>query len=478
MLKVLICSYQDADTIQKTLESVRQYQVHLFDGRFNDFPGESWSSTDGTLEIAAKFPNVKIHQAVPNETQCEKRTRMFSVIKDGEYGLKLDGDERLLNPISEKLKADVIWAWTISPLYDYPYVTARIFKKHDGMHYAGKHHYLFDRKHKLIASDQNMGLYYTHDTLSFRVFNARGRRNSAREVAKTRFLQQRSERKVKTEHDPYGVQRMKKHPDRAQITRKSMDVLQVPDKPQFTYSLIFSRPWAIDRYFDNLSRLQLPDNTEVICVVDTDDKKFYAQVQKRLVERQWNGVLTYMTGDPAPQEKRYVNQRRLRIARNLHIVLTEARGEILLGSEDDSLPQADAYLKLIRHLDQSDFAQATIVGRWEPTIPAWHTQELKGQLYKIWTGEKREGVEAVQGMGWYCFAAKMDVMRSVKIHWDTCQHIGPDFHMGYDLHKAGYKLLHDHDIQCVHFGQDWERTLEHQTVTKHWIKQGKVWSAY
>ncbi len=477
-MKVLITSYNDADTIGRTLESVKHLDVHLFDGKFVDFPGDSLASTDGTLEIAKGFSNVTVYDAVPNETQCEKRTRMFSVLTPGEYGLKLDGDEILLGEINGIQSHDVYWGWTISPLYDYPYCTARIFRMQEGMHYAGRHHFLFDKKKKLIASDQNMGLNYQHATLDFRIFNIR-HRNKKRDQDKMKFLLSRGEQTVRSEHQVYGRQQIKSHPDRAQAVRAPMDELTFIKPTKITFGLTFSRPWAVQRYFYNFDQLLLPE-CEMVCVVDTNDKKFYKQVQAELQQRKdrFTGIKTFMTGNPPPLEKKRVHERRLRIAKSLHIILTEAQGDILLGGEDDSLPQPDAYLRLIAHLDKADFAQATIVGRWEPTIPAWHVQELNGTLFKIWTGEKKNGTEEIQGMGWYCFAAKTNLLRQQKIHWDYCKHIGPDWHMGYDLFRTGHKLLHDHDVHVTHFGENFELTLNAPTIVKRWIKQGNLWRAY
>lgn len=475
-MKILINSYNDADTIERTLVSVRGYEVHVFDGRYNDFPMAGLDSTDGTQEIVKRFPNAQFHDAVANESQCEKRTRMFSVVSEGEYCMKLDADEVLLSPIPELGTKDVYWGWTISNAYDYPYCKPYIFKKYDGMHYAGKHHYLFDKNKKLITSDQHTGHGYSFENLNFRVFNIRDR-NLERDKQKLRFLNTREERNIQGESYVYGHQIMRLHEHRAEHPRKAIDVLKPIDSPvKYTFGLTFSRPWAIGRYFDAFDKLDLPP-MEIVCIVDTNDRHFYKEIQKMLMIRQQRflGIKTFMTGNPPPHERRMINSRRLRTVRALHIILTEAKGRILLGGEDDSLPEPQAYRTLIQNLEHCDFAQGTIVGRWQPIIPAWHVKEENGNVVSISTGEKLTGIEEIQGMGWYCFAGYIDAMRSIKMGWDLCRHIGADFHMGYDMWKAGYKLLHNHDVHVTHFGQDFELTLENDILKIIWEREGDKW---
>lgn len=479
-MKILICSWNDADTIRRTLDSVKNHEVHLFDGRFNDFPGEGWESMDGTLEIAAEHLNVTIHAAVPDETQCQKRTRMFSVLAPGEYGMKLDGDEILLSKLPELTDAkDVYWAWAISNAYDYPYMKPIIFKQQPGMHYAGKHHYLFDGNRKLISSDQHMGSRYEHSNLDVRVFNIRDR-NPQRDRNKLRFISHRAELRVADEHSVYGEQEMRLQEHRALRPRRSVDIVMTPKPTQITLGATFSRPWAFKRFVLNLDNVLLPVPCEIVAVVDHSSRRFYREVQRALeqrAERFPSGIRTYFTGNPPPHEKKRVHERRLRISKALHVILTEAHGEILLGAEDDSLPQADAYMRLLEHLKRADFAQGTIVGRWEPIIPAWQVTERNGIVEQVRTGEKTTGVEEIQGVGWYCFAAKTDAMRAVPINWDVCKHLGPDFHMGYYMWKAGYRLVHDHDVHVTHFGEDFELNLNASTIVRRWDKVGKLWQA-
>lgn len=481
-MKALINSFNDVETIERCIKSLKGFEVHVFDGKYKDFPGTNIHSSDGTRKIA-KDLGATVHAAQPNETQCEKRTRMLSVVADGEYFLKIDADEVLLNPetLPKEFTKDVYWAWEISTLYSEPFTKPRIFKKVPGMHIAGKHHYVFDGKNNLITSDQNMGKGYSHEVIETRIYNMRHLRGDQRDREKTRYYAVRDETHYSSEHTVY-----KKHQEMmpapfAAPKNRTQTTVRKRGPADYTLSLLFTRPWAVDRYFKALDKTWLPDKTEVVLIADTDDYRLYHRLYSHLMKRKnrFSQIKTYMTKD-AKAPERSASERRRRIARNMNIMLTEATGSIILGSEDDSLPERpETYKVLIDDLkrENADFVQGTIVGRWEPIIPAWHVQEKNGKLVRIETGEKKTGLEEIQGCGWYGYAAKADVMRKYQMHIDYCHYVGPDFHFGYDMWRDGKKVLHNHDVPFTHFGEDFELHITDPTHVRGWEKVGERWRA-
>lgn len=479
-MKALINSWNDADTIKQCIESLKGFEVHVFDGKYKDFPAESLHSTDGTKELAKSLGAI-VHDAVPDETQCQKRTRMMTVVPDGEYFLRIDADEILLNPevIPRVLKRDVYWAWEISNIYPDPFAKPRIYKKLHGMHISGRHHYFFDRNNDLIASDQYMGKKFTHQTIGLRIFNMRHLRSSDRDFQKNRYRWRRDENLYNEHSAEKKRQDMIAHPNRAPRPRMPMEIRK-KGQVNYTMSLLFTRDWAVDRYFDNLDRLWIPDKTEIICIVDSDDRVLYHKICRRLLKSRgkFSQIKTYLTKN-AKAAERSVTERRRRISRNMNIMLTEARGSIILGSEDDSLAEnVDTYKILLKNLEQenADFVQGTIVGRWEPIIPAWHVElNDNGDLIRVSTGEKKTGLEEIQGCGWYGYAAKADVMRKYAFHTNYCSYIGPDFHHGFDMWKGGAKLLHNHDLPFIHFGQNFNlKVSEVDSTVRHWKKTAEL----
>ena len=161
-LIVVINAFNEAKLIKKCIDSVIDVadEVRVYDGAYADYPHEKPYSTDGMLQIISEYPQSKVKLIVPKEawkSQIDKRTAMFAGGKEGDYFLRLDGDEYILNPevIREHMNADVGWVWTISNLYDKPYKTARLIKWREGLHFGGRHHWIYVDK-EFITSDQHM----------------------------------------------------------------------------------------------------------------------------------------------------------------------------------------------------------------------------------------------------------------------------------------------------------------------------------
>jgi hypothetical protein len=161
----------------------------------------------------------------------------------------------------------------------------------------------------------------------------------------------------------------------------------------------------------------IPEHTEVVCVVDTLDINTRQKVVDKLSQSEkFEGVKIIFTGKEKIAEFQNVSLRRQRIVDNWNMILAEARGKIMLGSEDDSLPQYDAYTKLLETMkkEKADFVQGNIIGRWYCKMcPAWKVLEKKGEPALVYNAaEKKEGVEEIQGVGWYCFVTPVDLIWS------------------------------------------------------------------
>jgi glycosyltransferase involved in cell wall biosynthesis len=488
-LIVVINAFNEARNIAKCIGSVHEYvdEIWLFDGAYVEYPHESPVSTDGMLEIASQFPKVKIfdNNGKPWANQLEKRTAMFQRGKPGDVFFKLDGDEYVTNGelLRQYTGCDVGWAWTLSNLYRQPVMVTRFFKYRPGMHYAGRHHWLFDGNNTFITSDQHMNLRYKHIDTPIRVFNFRDSSRPERLGDKKAFLKNRSvyECQYQSELEVYDkpVERFVSHPNRAGKPSPAMTCLRYSPDVDYTLTLMFSRPWAISSYFNAIKKLAVPANTEMIVVIDTDLPDFVSQVVNRLSDlKQFTTIKYYVTGNPKLPEFKQVAFRRQRIIDNWHVLLTEARGKIILGSEDDSLPANDAYLKLLKDMETHgvDFVQGNIVGRWAANmIPAWHVYEKDGQPYKVESGSGK-GVEEINGMGWYCFVATADAMRKLPMRTDDLLPLGPDVRFGYDLSKNGFKLFHDYDVDVIHFGETFTLDPKTERTKKFtWQKCGGKW---
>ena len=490
-LIVLMNVFNEARYIAKAIESVHDFvdEIWLFDGAYKEYPHNSVSSTDGTLKIASQYPKVKIYKNDEAwENQLVKRSAMFKDGKPGDYFIKLDGDEYIANPelIRESIKEeiDVGWCWVLCNLYVQPMMTARIFKYQEGLHYAGRHHWVYNGRNVFVTSDQNMNPRFRHRDTPIRIFNFRDSSNPQRRDQKMLFLKNRWEYEglYKREDKVYSkFCRLIPHPTRAGRMKRTT-ILKYCSNPDYTFSLMISRNWAVNRYFNNLSRIKIPKNTEIIIVIDSNLSRIKRKVIKYFEkDNRFCGVKLWVTGNKRPQEFGDVNFRRHRIIANWHIILTEARGKILLGGEDDSLPQPDAYIKLLETLKKhkADYVQGNIIGRWNARIcPAWKIREKNNEAIAVWNAkEKSSGLELIQGVGWYCFVTYTDLMRKYPMQVDEKMPLGPDLRFGYILAKNGYKILHRWDVLVEHFGRHISLIPGvNMTEQKMWIRGKRRWS--
>ena len=482
----LINVFNEADHIAKAIESVYDVadEIWVFDGAYKNYPHTKPYSTDGTLDIVKKYPKVKLYTNNNKawESQIEKRSAMFKDGKPGDYFFKLDGDEYITNPevIRENLDCDVGWVWTLSNLYPKPIKTARIFKYQEGLHYAGRHHWLYNGKNIFVTSDQRMNFRFKHRDTPIRLFNFRDSSTVKRITDKKMFLINRTpaeysyEREDKVYDTP--CERLELHPDRAGDPKRTTSILREVSKPDYSFTLMVSRGWALEKYFQCLEKLKLPNNIEAVVVVDSP----YSLVKKAVYryfeqDSRFSGVKIIYTNNPRLPENSQVSLRRQRIIDNWHLILTEVRGEIILASEDDSLPEPNAYMRLLDTMkkEKADFVQGNIIGRWGARIcPAWRVGEKDGRPVVVWNEEeKKSGLSNIQGVGWYCFVAPADIVRKYAMVVDDKLPLGPDVRFGYQLYKNGFKILHRWDVKVEHFGQDFSYYPgEVKTEQRMWYK--------
>ena len=488
---VLMNVFNEAKYIAKAIESVHDFvdEIWLFDGAYKEYPHKSINSTDGTLEIASKYPKVKIYKNDKVwENQLVKRSAMFKDGKEGDYFIKLDGDEFIANPelIKESIEngMDIGWCWVLSNLYPEPIMTARIFKYQEGLHYAGRHHWLYNGNNVFITSDQNMSPRFKHRDTPIRIFNFRDSSSPKRRHQKREFLAERwkYEGIYNREDKVYNrFCRLIPHPHKAGKTKETTFTMKYCENPDYTMSLMISRNWAVNKFFNNLLRVRIPKNTEIIIVIDSNSSRIKRKVVKYFEkDNRFCGIKIYVTGNRNLPEFGVVNFRRHRIISNWHIVLTEAKGKILLGAEDDSLPEPNAYIKLLDTLKKQNvhYVQGNIIGRWNAKIcPAWRIREKNGQAIAVWSSkEKSSGLEPIQGVGWYCFATYTDLMRKFPMQVDEKMPLGPDLRFGYVLSKAGYKILHQWDVKVEHFGRHFSLIPgKDRTEQKMWVRDKKYW---
>ena len=507
-LIALYCVYNEAKNIEKSIRSVISVvdEVRVYDGAFSKYPHTQPWSTDATKDIVnrlhSEFGKVYwIGTETTYPTQIAKRTRMLQELPRDSVGFIIDGDEILVNPqdfSKEELDGmDVGWLDVHSNLYKAPYLTPRFFRSSiPGIHYAGKHHWIYDGEGYLVTSHRNYTHRYAHGNVQARLFNLRC---DVRENDKKKFRNARNplESAHSNELQVYGMdtpESLKLCQEACAEFKFAMHVLKKPIRPKYTLMVLFSRSWAIERWMRHFKKVEMDwPNTEIVAVVDHQDPDVFKLVTKSFnaLYSNANGIRVYHTKKPPLPELMNVSNRRDRIVENWNIILSEFKGSILLGAEDDTLPDVDAYTKMLRTMEEKEaaFVQATILGRWSlPVIPHWQIEytETNKSPYSISSAaEGSEDIIPIQGGGWYCFVTTVAAARRFKLKWTAPGKesdgppMGPDLWFVFNLASHGEKCYGDWTINCLHFLKNRDLHpyyINNAAMMKNTLQKNGTWS--
>lgn len=192
------------------------------------------------------------------------------------------------------------------------------------------------------------------------------------------------------------------------------------------------------------------ESVQVLAWIDHNNPGFGREVLGRLslVELRGATVSHYFTGEPpAPEQDR--RARRNRITDAWRWFLDQATAPVTLAAEDDTLPDADAYPRLLRHLEAGAVgAQGTEVARQYPYVPHW-TVDADSIESGSYDGRP---VVPIQGGGWYCSAMVTEAARGCLVAGEDLP-LGPDVAFWRELARRG-PCVGDWSIECAHFGPD------------------------
>lgn len=165
--------WNDLPALRRTIDSWRPFVDHMIavDGAYDT--SDHGLSTDGTREFLAGFPNVTLLDA-PGVNQCEKRTRYLEAGQSGDYLVIIDADEALTDArtLRNLPVCDVGWVRVRSTLYQREYGQPRILRWRAGLHYWGRHHWIYERD-QLFCTHQYGGTGYSHRPIDVTFHNQR-----------------------------------------------------------------------------------------------------------------------------------------------------------------------------------------------------------------------------------------------------------------------------------------------------------------
>lgn len=204
--------------------------------------------------------------------------------------------------------------------------------------------------------------------------------------------------------------------------------------------------------------------------IDSSDPGFGREVLGRLSAVELRGATVehyYTSQEPAGESDRRL--RRVRIMDAWRWFLDTAQAPILLAAEDDTLPDTDAYQRLLQHLEAGAVAaQGTEVARQLPYVPHWKV----GRDEVVSASYEGQTVVPIQGGGWYCAAMVTEAARGCLLPADDLP-LGPDVGFWRELAKRG-PCVGDWSIECLHFGQDFafHPALSDLVQVRYWREHG------
>jgi len=161
MLYGVLITYDDMPLIERAVESIYDHvdQIIAVDGRFNDFPGDSDVSTDGTIEYLRSLDKVTLIVATGMD-EIEKRN-LYLIGDRNDWYLHLDADEEWTgDPPHPPADADACIVPLTRGRPEHYMERVRLFRHVPGLHYADKHYILKDGQGRTFALLDKVGNAY------------------------------------------------------------------------------------------------------------------------------------------------------------------------------------------------------------------------------------------------------------------------------------------------------------------------------
>ena len=140
-------TYNDMPVLRESIGSIYNQVDHIIavDGKYSDFPGDDWLSTDGTFEYLNGLDKVTLI-AGGGYLEHEKRNLYLSHVNNGETILVLDADEVVVGTLCEP-KADIGLVKFKDGTFT-KHLATRLFRYRENFLYRGVHYVLQDADDK------------------------------------------------------------------------------------------------------------------------------------------------------------------------------------------------------------------------------------------------------------------------------------------------------------------------------------------
>ena len=191
--------------LKQCIESVYNQvdRIIAVDGRYKDFPGRGWYSTDGTIEYLLSLDKVELIFAA-DMYEADKRNIYMELLKDGDTVLILDGDEYIKGKIKKLDRTiDIGLVKLGEPGTHYKRLATRFFKYKKGLAYNGIHFILeiggrwFNNRVHAINGFRNRNIN------TFKIVHLHRKRNRNRKEQKEKYRKSCRARESKYKIAPY-----------------------------------------------------------------------------------------------------------------------------------------------------------------------------------------------------------------------------------------------------------------------------------
>jgi hypothetical protein len=250
--------------------------------------------------------------------------------------------------------------------------------------------------------------------------------------------------------------------------------------PTTTIILPISREQHLLKVFASLELLEWDrERTSLLAFVDGDADLFLTA--RNLVEQSKFGERLCIQGDiPGPRREFSINTRRRRIS----AVHNEIRKlikpcEYVFLIEDDGVLPANALSRLMADYlahPYAGFIEGVELGRWGiPQVGAWRADDVYDPT-KLESAMPGSGVEEIDAGGLYATLMLYDLYRkhAFKPWGDT---LGPDFDMGIELRRQGYRNFIDWSVTVEHCKLDGTSIHPRSNpVQMRFVRAGSSWS--
>lgn len=213
-----------------------------------------------------------------------------------------------------------------------------------------------------------------------------------------------------------------------------------------TVAVPFTRPWAVDPFFDALERSGIDESTAaLLCYVDSHDARLASAVRTRMRAGRWRSLWLHVSGWEPPAEFQNATRRRKRhCAMRLGMRGLLPKTGLLLMTEDDALWPEGGYAMLAETyaVGAAEIVTGWQVNRWGDVRPPgiWHIEQ--GPPRRLQAMLPKPGVEYVDACGLYAMLTEAEVYRSLDFRtWDNA--LGQDVSVTWEATRRGVRIAVD-----------------------------------